>query len=419
MNILIVDDILTNLKLLRAILKSAGYGVIEAHDGVEALALLEKEKVDAIISDILMPRMDGYRFCHELRGNERYNLIPFIIYTATYTSPADEKVALDFGADRFIRKPASAQVILDELRELTTASKYKQPRNVKQLPELEIMKEYSERLVAKLEEKNTELSVRNDEIRKLNEELEVRVVKRTEQLTHANQELETFSYSVSHDLQAPLRHILSFADLLEKEAASQLNEKGQHYLETISTSATRMSELIRDLLAFSKMGRAEMTMIEVHLDQVVKESLRDLKNETKGRSITWKISPLGEVQGDPSMLRQVLVNLMGNAVKFTRNRAQAVIEIGTIPGRESEAVVFVRDNGVGFDTNYAGKLFGVFQRLHRSEEFEGTGIGLANVHRIIHRHGGRTWAEGSVAGGATFYFALPRVSKAAPVGQSL
>jgi light-regulated signal transduction histidine kinase (bacteriophytochrome) len=250
-----------------------------------------------------------------------------------------------------------------------------------------------------------------EKIRKLNEELELRVIQRTEQLTMANQELEAFSYSVSHDLQTPLRHIVGFAGMLEKEATSQLDEKNRHFLKVITNSVTRMTELIRDLLAFSRMGRAEMQMRRISLDQVVKESLQDLENETKERKIAWTIGPLGEAFGDSSMLRQVLVNLIGNALKFTRTRAHAEIEVGCLPGNENEAVVFIRDNGVGFDMVYAEKLFGVFQRLHRNEEFEGTGIGLANVQRIINRHGGRAWAEGIVDHGATFYFSLSRLPR--------
>jgi light-regulated signal transduction histidine kinase (bacteriophytochrome) len=212
-------------------------------------------------------------------------------------------------------------------------------------------------------------------------------------------------------LRAPLRHVIGFAGILRENAASQLDEKNQHHLQVILKSVTRMGELVDDLLDFSRTGRAEMRMAGTSLDEIVKDSLQDLENEVKERNIVWKISPLGDIRGDPSMLRQVIVNLIGNALKFTRTRAQAEIEIGPIPGKEDEIVVFVRDNGVGFDMNYAKKLFGVFQRLHRQEEFEGTGIGLATVQRIIQRHGGQVWAEGAVDRGATFYFSLPRPAR--------
>jgi signal transduction histidine kinase len=231
--------------------------------------------------------------------------------------------------------------------------------------------------------------------------------RRGELLEAANKELEAFSYSVSHDLRAPLRHIDGYASLLRKAVGESLNEKAARYLQTISDSAKQMGQLIDDLLVFSRMGRQEMLHTTVNLDQLIKTILYDLRLDLQGREISWRIDPLPEVPGDPAMLRQVFMNLITNALKFTSTRPLARIEIGIDRRSSSEVVVFVRDNGVGFDMQYAGKLFGVFQRLHRVDEFEGTGIGLANVRRIVHRHGGRTWAEGVPDQGATFYVALP------------
>jgi light-regulated signal transduction histidine kinase (bacteriophytochrome) len=301
-------------------------------------------------------------------------------------------------------------------------------------------------------------------------------------LESANKELQTFSYSVSHDLRAPLRHILGFVDLLQKDLACgvssgvprgitsaqpptdsersiprgvppglahtpapqaggpSLSEKNLCHLTAISQSAKRMGDLIDDLLDFSRVGRAELKMSEINLDQLVRETLGDFQAETKGRNIAWKINPLPPVQADHALLRMALVNLISNAVKFTGlrpgeayapegARAGAKIEIGEVKAEmgkaenrnkfplsallistlpQEETVIFIRDNGAGFDPQYADKLFGVFQRLHSHDEFEGTGIGLANVQRIIHRHGGRVWAEGAVEGGATFYFSIPK-----------
>jgi light-regulated signal transduction histidine kinase (bacteriophytochrome) len=233
------------------------------------------------------------------------------------------------------------------------------------------------------------------------------LLERTEQLEAANKELESFSYSVSHDLRAPLRHITGYAAMLQKKTSSIIDETTLHYLDTISESAKQMGNLIDDLLAFSRMGRSEVKRSKVGLGYLVKEILKDLKEETESRDIAWKVGELPEVYCDSSMLRLVFVNLISNAVKFTRPRPKADIEIGCIP-EEGEFIFFVRDNGVGFDPKYQDKLFGVFQRLHHQDEFEGTGIGLANVRRLIHRHGGRTWADGGIENGATFYFSLPK-----------
>ncbi|MBI4523297.1 MAG: hypothetical protein HY695_05725 [Deltaproteobacteria bacterium] len=246
-----------------------------------------------------------------------------------------------------------------------------------------------------------------EDIRKLIEDLK----QRSGELEEANKELQAFSYSVSHDLRAPVRHMHGYAELLKETALSSLNEKGRHYLDTILDSAKEMTNLIDELLAFSRMGQAEIKKSRVVLDQILQKAMKNLSADMDGRKIIWKIDSLPEVYGDPFMLRLVLLNYLSNALKFTRTRSEARIEIGAMNGEKHEAIVFVRDNGVGFDMRYVDKLFGIFQRLHRAGEFEGTGIGLANVRRIIARHGGRTWAEGSLDGGATFYFSLPQSQK--------
>jgi PAS domain S-box-containing protein len=673
MNILIVDDIAVNRKLLCAILEAEGHSIMEAADGAEALVVLKHEKVDAIISDILMPRMDGYRFCYEVRTSEHLRHLPFIFYTSSYTSSSDEKLALEMGADKFLTKPAPASKIIQALREASTRKRVPFAP-MEPLRDLNLMKEYNQQLVAKLEQKNTALTARNeellsseqklllqstaletaanavvitdtngiilwvnssfvaltgytseetigktprllksgqhvrefyqnlwttilagrtwrgnfsnrrkdgslyhdehtitpvrskqgaithfiaimtdvterqraeqklreseerletvteklteglvlsdldgqvlrwnraalemhgftndserrhqlneftelfecstvggvvlpleqwplsrvlrnesvrnlevrlrrigsdwqrifshsgaivrepsgkqiafltinditkrkhaeDEIRVLNAELEQRVVERTVQLQAANHELEAFSYSVSHDLRAPVRHVVGFVELLQREAGPSLSVKSLGHLKTISQSAKRMGDLIDDLLAFSRIGQSEMQKKGVNLDDLVRETLGDFQAETRERNIVWTIHALPTVRADRALLRLVLVNLISNALKFTGARTEAKIEIGCAPAGSGETVIFIRDNGAGFDPKYAEKLFGVFQRLHSQDEFEGTGVGLANVQRIICRHGGRVWAEGVVNGGATFYFSILKQSE--------
>jgi signal transduction histidine kinase len=243
---------------------------------------------------------------------------------------------------------------------------------------------------------------REAEIRKLNQELTVRAA----ELVSANKELESFAYSVSHDLRAPLRHLVGYSELLQKHAPSSLDDKSQRYIQTILEAGKRMGNLIDDLLAFSRIGRTESRTTEVDFQQLINEVVLEIEQQTKGQDISWKIDALPVCYGDRSLLKLVVGNLLSNAVKFSSARRPAKIEIGSVDGNTNTTEIFVRDNGVGFDMQYANKLFGVFQRLHRADEFEGTGIGLATVQRIVHRHGGTVRAEGAVDQGATFYFSL-------------
>jgi light-regulated signal transduction histidine kinase (bacteriophytochrome) len=249
------------------------------------------------------------------------------------------------------------------------------------------------------------LSVRR--LRLENAALEKRVQERTMQLEAANQELDAFAFSISHDLRAPLRRISGFAGILEAGEPA-LSETGKGYLDKIKNCSKHMDQLISDLLNFSRTCRTEVRRTEVNLDEMLQKVIRDLEPETANRNIVWTTNSLPRVQADAALIQQVLSNLISNAIKYSRPRDPAEIEIGTMPAETAgQITLFVRDNGVGFDMKYAAKLFGVFQRLHGENEFEGTGIGLANVRRIIARHGGRTWAEGKVDAGSTFYFTLP------------
>ena len=255
----------------------------------------------------------------------------------------------------------------------------------------------------------TERKLAGEEASRLTAELDKRVAARTAELLAANEELEAFSYSVSHDLRAPVRHVIGFVALLEEDSAAVLSATSRRYLSTISQSARQMGQLIDDLLALSRIGRSEMHITPVDLNQLVQETLGEFDEEVRNRTIAWNIGTLPTVRADRSLLRLALVNVIANAIKFTGKRAEAAIEVKWL-AEPAETVISIRDNGAGFDPRYAAKLFGVFQRLHGQTEFEGTGIGLANVQRIMRRHGGRVWATGAVDAGATFFLAFPTES---------
>jgi len=364
--ILIVDDESTQLKSLCESLRQHGYEASGFISAQAALAAVDEAKFDLLLTDMMMPEMDGISL---LRAAVRKDpdLVGIIMTGGGTITTAVE--AMKSGALDYILKPFRTSEIFPVL--------------------------------------DRALELRG--LRVQNAILETRVRDRTEKLESANKELEAFAYSVSHDLRAPLRHIEGYAELIEASIGSTLSEEDQGYFQSIIRSVGKMNRLIDDLLQFSRTGRAEMRRVQVNLQQLLEAALEEIEPETRQRHILWKKGVLPVVQGDPALLRLVFINLLLNAVKYSRPRDPAEIEIGSTDEKD-ETVIFVRDNGVGFNMEYADKLFGVFQRLHSPQKFEGTGVGLANVRRIVARHGGRTWAEGKVDGGATFYFSLPRTT---------
>jgi signal transduction histidine kinase len=273
------------------------------------------------------------------------------------------------------------------------------------------------RQAEELSRQTEELARSEAAIRKLNDELELRVVERTTQLEEANQELEAFTYSVAHDLRAPLRHISGFSKILVEDFGSALGPEAQRCLLRVQEGTGKMGQLVDELLSLARVGRQSLNRQATGLNSIVAEVVALLKPDTDGRQIEWRIADLPFVECDPTLIKQVFQNLVANALKYSRPRSQAVIEIGEVH-QDDEAVFFVRDNGVGFNMKYANKLFGVFQRLHRAEDFEGTGVGLATVHRIIKKHQGRVWAEAELDRGATFYFTIGSLESAAPITQT-
>jgi PAS domain S-box-containing protein len=537
-SVLIVDDNAENLYFLEMLLKGNGFAVRSAPQGAQALESALQEPPDLIVSDILMPVMDGYTLCRQWRAHERLQGIPFIFYTATYTDKKDESLALSLGADRFVIKPQEPEALMAIIREVLAEYRSGTQRAAAGTArgEGELLKDYNEVLFQKLEKKMADLERANqelresaahfrqflmecpipiavsgpdgtielvnnwyqktigytlsdlpnieawwqraypdpgyraevvrswqaateqalrdggvvrgadeyrvtckdgtvrtmeiygapianrllvilnditerkradDEIRRLAAMLEQRVSDRTAQLEETNKELEAFSYSVSHDLRAPLRAIEGFSGVVVEEYGERLDDEGRRLLGMIRSSATRMSRLIDDLLAFSRTGRAEMKRSRLDMRGLALSVIEEVVADPGARArIDFTVGPLPEVDGDGALIRQVWVNLISNAVKFSSQRPRPRIEIyGGL--EEHQGVYHVRDNGSGFDMQFINKLFRVFQRLHAADQYEGTGIGLALAQRIVARHGGCIWAEAEVGKGATFSFALP------------
>jgi len=448
--ILIAEDSPTQAAHLKRILEGQDFRVVVTHDGKEALAALHRHKPTLVITDIRMPEMNGYELCHQIRADEQLADLPLILLTEL-SDPEDVFKGLQCGADNFITKPydpgklvarieyllanvnlgnrekvqTSMEVLLAGRKHVITSDRAQILNLLLSTYEAAVQKnrhlveaqEELARLNATLGEKILERTANltaeiadrkraEAEVKKLNEELELRVGERTVELEAANRELEAFSFSVSHDLRSPLRAMNAFSSELREEFSSHLPPEAQDLLDRVISSAQRMKQLLDDLLRFSQLSRQALSRQAVEIQPIVRGLIEELRTEHSEKTLDIRLAELPDCIGDRSLLTQVFANLLSNAFKFTRYKAKAMIEIGYLNGA-TEGTYFVRDNGAGFDMQHAGKLFGVFQRLHGQEEFEGTGVGLSIVHRIIQRHGGRVWAQAEAEKGATFFFTVP------------
>lgn len=364
--ILIVDDKPQNLLALRTVLRDLDIELIEATSGNEALKHTLHHNFALALLDIQMPEMDGYELAGILREEEKTAQMPFIFISAVYTDNLNVFKGYEKGAFSFITKPFHPEILINKVKFF-------------------IDKHQQEIALVKL----------NEDLRVKNEELDL-----------INKELESFSYCVSHDLKAPLRIINGYSRMLKEDHGDKLDDESRQLLNIISENAVRMGKLIDSLLNFSRMGRKGMTETEVNIKTLVSNIIEEVKALKPEKDPAWKIQLLLPAKGDMELLRQVFFNLISNAVKYSSKAEQPEIEIGCMPDGNT-IIYYVKDNGAGFNMEYKDKLFGVFQRLHKASEYDGIGIGLAIVQRVVTRHGGQVWAEGEENKGATFYFSLP------------
>jgi signal transduction histidine kinase len=360
--LLIVDDELAQMKALVNTLRDEGYETEGFASAREALAALQERKFDLLLTDLMMPEVDGIELLRAAQKLDDHLVGVVMTGHGTIDSAVE---AMKAGALDYLLKPFNLSIARPVLHRA--------------------------------------LEMR--QLRIENAKLQQRVLERTAELEASNEELEAFAHTISHDLRAPVRGIDGYSHILMEDYATQLPEEAKTLLRSISSNAHDMARLIEDLLSFARLSRQPLEKRTVNMVHLVEDVIVSLRREQGERQVEVRMGQLPDCSGDPSLLKQVWVNLLSNAFKFTRQRNPATIEIGS-QQLANESVYFVRDNGAGFDMRYAEKLFGVFRRLHRADEFEGTGIGLSIVQRIVRRHGGRVWAEGKVNEGATFYFAL-------------
>jgi signal transduction histidine kinase len=379
-SILLVDDDPSNLEALQAILESLNQNLVCASSGTEALRCVLAQDFAVILLDVQMPDMGGIEAAAMIRQRERSKTTPIIFLTGVVKTGEMMFKGCSTGAVDYLMKPVDSSVLRTKVAAFVELALARQALQAEIRERVRIAGELS-RLDTVLEQQ------RND-------------------LLTAKEDLEAFSHSLSHDLRVPLRHIQAYITMVEDSAATKLDSQEQQRLQSARNAAQRMSQLIEDLLSFSRVGCAPLSSVPVDMTELVKGALAELQPDTRERNIEWDLGLLPRVRGDRALLHQVWVNLLSNAIKYTRPREPASIQVAAVQ-QDRELIFRVKDNGVGFDMGYAEKLFGVFQRMHTAQEFEGTGIGLASVRRIIQRHGGRTWAEARRNEGTTIFFSLP------------
>jgi len=406
-DILIIEDSPTQAAQLQYILERHGFSVEAATNGREALSRMAEKKPALVISDVIMPEMDGYELCRRIKNDDRYRDIPVILLTSLAES-LDVIRGLECGADNFISKPYNEEYLLsrinnmlmerrsggsadgtDRLEIFFDCRKFQITADRRQILHL-LLSTYEAAI-----QKNRELARARDELNELNAQMET-----------ANRELESFSYTVSHDLRSPLTNIHGYSQLLLTMYGDKFDGEHLTYIQTIYDEAERMDQIIGTLLSFSRLIGSEIHQTRVDLSKMADVIIAGLRMSRPERRVTFTIAKDVTGNGDARLLKVVLENLLGNAWKYTGKKDEAVIEFG-VTEKDGKPAYFVRDNGAGFDMEQADKIFAPFQRLHDADEFKGFGIGLATVQRIIQRHGGRVWAEGEPGKGAVFYFTLP------------
>lgn len=416
-NILLVDDREDKRLAIETIIADLGKNIVHASSGREALRHLLKQEFAIILLDVNMPGMDGFETALLIRERKSLENIPIIFVSAVSDTETHVSRGYSLGAVDYILAPIVPEIlrakvtVFVELYKITEQVK-RQAEDLRLAhSELEIrVKQRTEELAVVNQSLQMEIKERQraeESLRKLNIDLEQRVSDRTAQLITANQEMETFTYSIAHDLRAPFRQIHGYTEILQDDFSAAMDPQAQNYLKRIGAKARDMGQMMDDLLNLFGIANQAFEFQKINLGAITNEIITGIKADLPNRAIEWRIGALPTILCNYGLMKQAFDNLISNAVKYTRPRNPAVIEIGCDRVNEEE-VIYVRDNGVGFDMEYADRLFGVFQRLHRAEEFEGTGVGLALVSRIIRKHGGRLWAESKVNQGSTFYFTIDK-----------